>query len=212
MPDRIVECNPQIQKSQSRHKAPYRAVGRIDRERGELQEKRVLVPEHPGPRRITNRQPDVHPQQHPQKQLGPLQPPRNPLRPVLSRRCPRRSPSPGRKFRPSPIPGTGREPRPRLLSRARGQRRRYHFRLLGHSLVSLGRAPIPAASQPFCTGPQFPARLRDAVLQRYHSKPPRAAAPAVATARPIGSRRKPWPQSSWNDSHGFPWRNGALAK
>jgi hypothetical protein len=118
------------------------------------------------------------------------------LRPVLSRRRPRRSSSSGRKFRPSPIPrphpGTGRKPRPRLLSRARGQRRRYQFRQLGHSLVSLGRAPIPAASQPFCTGPQIPARLRDAVLQRYHSKPPRAAAPAVATARPSGSRRKPW--------------------
>ena len=174
MPDRIVECNPQIQKSQSRHKAPYRTVGRIDRERGELQEKRVLVPEHLGPRCVADRQPDVHSQHHPQKQLGSLQPPRYPVRPMLFLRCPQTRPC--RSFSPSPSPGVGCEPRPRLRSQARGQRRRYQFRLLGHSLVS--RA-IPD-SRPFAAilhRTANPGRLRDAVLPRYHSKAPKAGAP-----------------------------------
>ena len=128
--------NPQIQKPQSRDDAPHRPVGGIDRERGKLQKKRVPVPEKPGPRRITNRQPDIHPQQHPQKQLGPLQPPRNPLRRMP--RALRIAPSPSRVPRNRLIPVSRHEPsrRPRQWSRARGKRRRCQFRLLGHSLAT----------------------------------------------------------------------------
>jgi len=94
-----------------------------------LQKQRVLVPEHRPPRRNAHGQPDIHPKQHPQKQLCPFQPVRQPMRPVPSSRCtrPRLRPLPGRRSH---------KPPPRLGSRARGQRRRYHFRLLGHAVGS----------------------------------------------------------------------------
>ena len=46
----------------------------------EPQEQGVLVPEHVRPRRIADRQADIHAQQHAQEQLGALQPAGNALR------------------------------------------------------------------------------------------------------------------------------------
>ena len=58
---------------------------------------------------------------------------------------------------------------PRRGSWAHGQRRRYHFRLLGHSRGS-HTTPDFSRFSGFGQRPLALFRLRDAVLQRYHSR------------------------------------------
>jgi hypothetical protein len=166
--ERIVKCNPKIQKPQPGNDSPHGAVSRIDRQRRILHEKRILVPEQPDPRSTANKYSDVHSQHNTQKQLRSLQPAWNPLRrrlrclpclhrgfPALSgiasgnrnNRCKNLGPylKPGNLFRSRLRPGNRLYRRPRLGSRARGKDRRYQFRLLGHSLVT--RA-VPDFSDP----------------------------------------------------------------
>jgi hypothetical protein len=127
----VLKCNPQRQKPNPRHHAAYRPVGRKDRKHGEVQKQRVPIPKRSGPRRIENRQANVHFNQHAQKQLGALQPARNPLwlmaRCMLWRRCGLRR---GAEFQHGGRFG------PRRGSLVRGNVRRLHFRLLGHSVYS----------------------------------------------------------------------------
>jgi hypothetical protein len=58
---------------------------------------------------------------------------------------------------------------------------RYQLRLLGHSRVTRA-APFPADSRAFAEGPETPARLKEAVLQRYHSKRRKPREPSRSTA------------------------------
>ena len=70
-----------------------------------------------------------------------------------------------------------------LVSRVRGQQRRYYFRLLGHS-VSSRNLPDSAQLAAYGPGPGSPAG-RDAVLQRYHSERLQTGARACSASSQI---------------------------
>lgn len=166
--------NPQIQKAEPGDDSAHCSAAGNTPEGRELQKERILIPEHGGPGRVTDCEADIHAQHDAQKQFDSHKPFWDALRHLI-----RRSRRSGH-----------------AIDRLSGQRiwtnserGRSRFRQLRHALKYARRSRDLNRSAGVRHKPEkAPARLCDAVLQRYHSGgtkrvPVEAAAPVPKCAR-----------------------------